>query len=218
MVKWQKFASTGNMIIDLLGRNSAKKNFPPAVKASELLSTRPWLNTQLITKLIWHITLLLDSLLDSISGQLSEYPVSTLCTAWHKEMSSGRLSPKRWLCRVREQTPQIFAKHFLLSLSFCRKILWYFMFRLPQNLQFCSHRTIISNNRFCRLVQTCRADWLRVSHAKELLNCIPDLMIPSPRLFFKKADWILTRSWNNSINYMRSKFNNISVATSGLQL
>ena len=48
MVKWQKFAPTGNMIIDLLGRNSAKKNFPPAVKASELLSTRPWLNTQWI--------------------------------------------------------------------------------------------------------------------------------------------------------------------------
>ena len=46
MVKRQKFAPTGNMIIDLMGRNSAKKNFPPAVKASELLLTRPWLNTQ----------------------------------------------------------------------------------------------------------------------------------------------------------------------------
>ena len=46
MVKRQKFAPTGNMIIDLMGRNSAKKNFPPGVKVSELLLTRPWLNTK----------------------------------------------------------------------------------------------------------------------------------------------------------------------------
>ena len=79
------------------------------------------------------------------------------------------------------------------------------MFKLPYNLQFCSHRTIISNNTGS-------------FSCKRIIELHSRLDDSQPETVFKKAGWILTRSWNNSINLMRSKFNNISVETSGLQL
>ena len=67
------------------------------------------------------------------------------------------------------------------------------MFKLPYNLQSSSHRTIISNNRFCRLVQTCRADWLRVSHAKELLNWTCHHHLAFQTWWFPARDYFLRK-------------------------